>query len=89
MCNVFVGEGATLIPIDSMTTCMSNSMSCVLCVAAASSASVTESATLCYVLLQVLMGDPLRNADVPFMLLRVSVSFAESESEQSVTTNLN
>ena len=50
-------------------------------------ARVTENVTLFCVLLRVWMGDPVKKVKVPLTLLRVSVSFAKSESDLPVITN--
>jgi hypothetical protein len=63
-------------------------MSCVQCVDATSSSSVTDSVTLFCVLLLILIDDQRRKVDVPLTLLRELVSFAKSESDWPVITNL-
>jgi hypothetical protein len=58
-------------------------------VAANSSASVTESATIICMVLRCITGAPHKNVLFPLTLLRVSGSFAKSESDIPRITNLN
>jgi hypothetical protein len=58
-------------------------------VAANSSASVTESATILCMVLRCIAGAPHKNLLFPLTLLHVSGSFAKSESDIPRITNLN
>jgi hypothetical protein len=64
-------------------------MSCALFVAANSSASMTESATILCMVLRFITGAPHNNVLFPLTLFRVSGSFAKSESYIPRITNLN
>jgi hypothetical protein len=54
-----------------LTTSIAKSISGTHCVAATSSASVTDNVTLFFVLLRVWIGDPFRKVEVPLTLLRI------------------